>query len=224
MSRPNPLLLVASLLLATGCSAPVSHAYTTQGTTTLPPAPTSTSPEVVVAQAPAAPEEALVITGAGFDLHTAGTVSKAAFDAAWSGVLDTLNRYLEEAVLTPLRSGGPAGDLRPLFTSLSVAQVMTVGDDRAAFIDEGLAPASDLHKDAAVATLTALAGADGTMSVVAANLELRLSGHVDGAPMFLDRTGELVLMPEGGTWRIDAWDLKVTRRLAQSTTSTTARS
>ena len=159
MPRRNVMVLVVSLVLATGCSAPVSHAYTTQGaTTTLPPSPPPTSPEVVAAQAPATAEEPLVITGAGFDLHTAGTVSQAAFDAAWSGVLDTLNRYLEVAVLTPLRSGGPAGDLRPLFTPLSVARVMTVGDDRAAFIDEGLAPATDLHKEAAVATLTALAG------------------------------------------------------------------
>ena len=98
---------------------------------------------------------------------------------------------------------------------------MTVGHDRYAFIDENLPPATDIGKEAAVATLTALAGADGTISVVTANLDLRLTGRVDGAPLTLERTGELVLMPEGGTWRIDAWDLKVTRRLADTTTTTT---
>ena len=223
MPRRNLILLVAGLVLLTGCSEPVSHAFTTQATTTQAPAPTTTAP-VEAAQAPVRADEPIVITGAGFDLHTAGRVGQAAFDAAWAGVLQTLNRYLEEAVLTPLRTGGPAGDLTPLFTPLSVAHVMTVGANRAAFIDEGLAPATDLRKDAAVARLTALAGADGAMSVVTADLDLRLSGLVNGAPLVLERAGELVLVPEGGTWRIDAWDLKVTRRLAQTTTTTTARS
>ncbi len=216
-------MLLAGLVLLTGCSEPVSHAFTTQTTPTQAPAPTTTAP-IEAAQAPVPADEPIVVTGAGFDLHTAGRVSQVAFDAAWAGVLQTLNRYLEQAVLTPLRTGGPAGDLTPLFTPLSVAQVMTVGQNRAAFIDEGLAPATNLRKDAAVARLTALAGADGAMSVVTADLELKLSGLVDGAPLFVERAGELVLVPDGGTWRIDAWNLKVIRRLAQSTTTTTARS
>ena len=222
MPRRKPILLVAGLLVLTGCSEPVSHAFTTQTPITEAPAPTTTALEVVHAQIRA--EDPIVIAGAGFDLHTAGRVGTAAFEAAWAGVLQTLNRYLEAAVLTPLRTGGPAGDLAPLFTPLSVAQVTTVGNNRAAFIDEGLAPATDLRKDAAVARLTALAGADGAMSVITADLDLRLSGLIDGAPLFVERAGELVLVPEGGTWRIDAWDLKVTRRLAQTTTTTTARS
>ena len=223
MPRRKLNLLVAGLLLLAGCSEPVSHAFTTQSTSTEAPAPTTTAP-LEAAQAPARTDEPIVITGAGFDLHTAGRVGTAAFDAAWAGVLQTLNRYLEAAVLTPLRTGGPADDLTPMFTPLSVAQVMNVGANRAAFIDEGLAPATDLRKDAAVARLTALAGADGTMSVVTAILDLKLSGLVGGAPLSLERAGELVLVPEGGTWRIDAWDLKVTRRLAQTTTTTAVRS
>ena len=225
MPRQKLNLLVAGLLLLSACSEPVSHAFTTQTTTptTEASAPTTAVP-LQVAQPPPPADEPIVITGAGFDLHTAGRVGQVAFDAAWVGVLQTLNRYLEEAVLKPLRSGGPAGDLAPLFTPLSGPHVTTLGPNRAAFIDEGLAPATDLRKDAGVARLTALAGADGVMSVVAAVVDLKLSGRVNGEPFFLERAGELVLMPEGGTWRIDAWDLKVTRRLAQATTTTVARS
>jgi hypothetical protein len=230
MQRGTLSLVVAGLLLLAGCSAPVSHAYITQGQSHRPRVTTATAaadpesePGFAVAAAPAAPEGPIVITGAGFDVHTAGKVTQATFDATWAGVLATLNRYLELAVLTPLRSGGPAGDLTPVFTPLSVRQVMTVGPDRAAFIDEGLAaPATDIREDTGVATLTALAGADGAMSVVAANLNLKLTGLVGGAPMSLERAGELVLMPDSGGWRIDAWDLKVTRRLADLTTTTTA--
>jgi hypothetical protein len=75
-----------------------------------------------------------------------------------------------------------------------------------------------------VAGLTALAGTDGTVSVVTAGLDLRLIGHVAGAPVTVVRTGELVLVPEGSTWRIDAYDLRVVRTLAEDTTTTTVRS
>jgi hypothetical protein len=62
------------------------------------------------------------------------------------------------------------------------------------------------------------------VSVVTAGLDVRIVGHVDGSPLTVVRNGELVLVPEGGTWRIDGWDITVTRTLAQVTTSTTVRS
>jgi uncharacterized protein YceK len=201
-------LLVAGLVLLTGCSRSLSHAYTTQTSTT---------------QAPASSDQ-LAFTAVAFDLHAAAPVASAAVDAARAGVLDTLNRYLDAAVLTPLRSGGPAGDLSPLFTRPAVDRVMAVGPERFAFIDENLPPLTDLHKDAAGAGMTALAGSDGTMSVVTAGLDLRLTGRLAGELVTVVRTGELVLVPEGGAWRIDAYDLKVTRTLPSGTTTTTARS
>src|SRR3954454_11272090 len=135
--------VVAGLALLTGCTSGVSHAYVNRVTTTVPD---TTAPATIAFQ------------GAGFDVRTAGTVSQATVDATWAGVLATLNRYLDAAVLTPLRTGGPAGDLAPLFTKPAVDRVMTVGPDRFAFIDENLPPVSDVRKEAAVAGLTALAG------------------------------------------------------------------
>jgi hypothetical protein len=211
-------LLVAGAVLVAGCGHPASQAYTTQ--TTIPqPATTVTVPTPILPVAPPAP---IVITGDGYDLHTASPVPTATFNATWAGVLDTLNRYLDVAVLTPLRTGGPAGDLTPLFNPPALAQVVPGGADRFAFIDENLPPVSDLRSERAVAGLTALAGQDGTVSVVTAGLELRLIGHVAGAPVTVVRTGELVLMPEGGAWRIDAYDIKVVRTVADATTTTTA--
>ena len=213
-------LLVAGVLLAAGCGRPASPAFTTQ--TTIPqPAPTVAAP-APAPTLPLPPAPPIVITGDAFDLHTASPVPAATFNATWAGVLDTLNRYLEAAVLTPLRTGGPAGDLTPLFNAPALAQVVPGGPDRFAFIDENLPPLSDLRSERAVAGLTALAGKDGTVSVVTAGLELRLIGHVAGAPVTVVRTGELVLMPEGGTWRIDAYDVKVVRTVAEATTTTTA--
>jgi hypothetical protein len=207
--------VVAGFSLLTGCTSAVSHAYVNKVTTTVPEATTGTSPPAPIA-----------FRGAGFDVHTAGTVSQATFDATWAGVLATLNRYLEAAVLTPLRTGGPAGDLSPLFTPLAVDRV-TTGPDRAAFIDEGVPQVTDLHADAAVARLTALAGADGSVSVVDASVDLRLTAEANGAPVSVTRTGDMVLMPDGGnsgSWRIDAYDITARRTFAGAATTTTARS
>ena len=208
------LLLVTGLLLAAGCGRPGSPAYTTQ--TTLPQVPTSAF------VLPVAPPPPIVFTGDAYDLHTASPVSSAPFDAAWAGVLDTLNKYLEAAIVTPLRTGGPAGDLTPLFNAPALERVAPGGVDRFAFIDENLPPVSDLRSERAVAGLTGLAGKDGTMSVVTAGLDLHLIGHIAGAPVTVVRTGELVLMPEGRTWRIDAYDIKVVRTVAEDSTTTSA--
>lgn len=223
------VLLVAGLVVAASCTRPSSAAFTTQAPPAAPTVPTtvravvtSTSTSLLIVPVP--PKDPITISGAGFDLHTAGKVPSAAFDAAWAGVLQTLNRYLEAAVLTPLRSGGPAGDLTPYFTAAAAPRVTTVSPERAAFIDEGMPALNDLRKETAVAQLTALAGPDGVMSVVTAVLDLYLVGHIAGAPASVVRTGELVLVPEGGTWRIDAYELKVVRTLSEDTTTTTVRS
>jgi hypothetical protein len=213
------LLLVAGLVLLVGCSKPSSHAFTTQTSTTQ--GPVAIGPPVL----PLPPPEPIFFTGFSFDLHAASDKAEGkSFDAAWAGVLETLNRYLEAAILTPLRTGGPAGDLRPMFTKPAGDLAMTNGPDRFALIDENLPPVSDVRKEAAMAGLTGLAGADGIMSVVTAGLDLKLIGHIAGAPVTVVRTGELVFVPEGGTWLIDAYDVKVTRTIAEDSMTTTTRS
>jgi len=213
------LLVVAALVVGAGCSPSEPEAYTTQ--TTIPRA-SEESENVVLA--PVSPAGPITFTGSAFNLHTAGRVAPAVSDAAWGGVLETLNRYLEAGVLQPLRSGGPAGDLGPLFTSPAVQRVLAGGPDRFTFIDENLLPVSDLRQEAAMAGLNALAGPDGVMSVVTAGLDLRLVGHIAGAPVRVVRTGELVLVPQGGSWRIDAYDIRVIRTVGENTTTTTVRS
>src|SRR4051794_22252987 len=203
------LAVVAGFSLLSGCTSAVSHAYVNKVTT------------VPGATAGSQPPASIAFRGAGFDVQTAGTLSQATFDAAWAGVLATLNRYLDAAVLTPLRTGGPAGDLSPLFTPLAVDRV-TTGPDRAAFIDEGVPPVTDLRADAAVATLTALAGADGSVSVVDASVDLRLTAAVNGGPVSVTRTRDMVLMPDGGGGRIDAYDIPARRTFAGAATTTTA--
>ena len=226
MPRRIPALVFVALAVLGGCGRSHSDAFTTQNTVVpLPPVATSTVPPTVAPTPtlPVEPPAPILFAGVGFDLHTSGRVSQAVFSAAWGGVLDTLNRYLEAGVLIPLRTGGPAGDLAPLFSGPAAARVVPGGVDRFAFIDENLPPVSDVRSQAAVARLTALAGSDGVMSVITAAIDLRLIGHIAGAPVTVERTGEFVLMPEGGTWRIDAYDVRVTRTLSEDSTTTTVR-
>jgi len=206
------VFLAIGLLLAAGCSRPSSATFTAQ--TTMPP--------MTVPVLPLPPPPPIAFTGDAFDLHSAGPPTNASYDATWFGVLETLNRYLEAAILTPLRSGGPAGDITPLFNRPALERVAPGGVDRFAFIDENLPPVSDLRSERAVAGLTALAGRDGEVSVVTAGLDLHLVGHIGGTPVSVVRTGELVLMPEGTTWRIDAYDIQAIRTVAHDTTVTTA--
>ncbi len=210
MLRRKPILLVAALVaLFPACGSRVSSAYRSH-------LPTSAGP--------ARADGDIAISGAGYDLQAVGTVAPGVADGAWKSVLTTLDRYIEAGVLVPLRSGGPAGDLGPLFTAGAAARVTSPGPDRSAFIDEGLPPAKNIRSDVAAATLTGLAGSDGKMSVVSARLDLRLRAEVDGAPLVIARTGELVLRPEGDTWRIDGYDIHVSRDTTDARTTTTARS
>ena len=205
-------MAVLGLIVAAGCERPSSASFTAQ----------TTIPQMTVPVIPLPPPAPIAFIGDAFDLHTAGPPTRASYDATWFGVLETLNRYLEAAIVTPLRTGGPAGDLTPLFNQPALERVAPGGVDRFAFIDENLPPVSDLRSERAVAGLTALAGRDGKVSVVTAGLDLRLVGHIAGTPVTVVRTGELVLMPEGTTWRIDAYDIQVVRTMAQDTTVTTA--
>lgn len=210
MLRLKPLLLATGLLLLSpGCSSNPSYAFRQH-------LPAVSGPGMI--------DGDMAFTGAGYVVQAAGGVGQAALDGAWQGVLATLNRYLDVGTLAPLRSGGGAGDLSPFFTSGAGPRVAPGAPDRAAFVDEGLPPATGVSGNAGPATLTALAGSDGTISVVTARLDLRLRAEVDGTSVIITRTGELVLMPEDGSWRIDAYDIRVNRDSPGARTTTTGSS
>ena len=208
MLRRNLLGLVAGTsLILPACGPGVSVAYRTHL-----PADAVASP----------PPGQVTITGAGFEVHAAGKVDRAAVQEAWDGVLATMNRYLEAGVLTPLRSGGPAGELAPFFTAQAGERVTSTASDRAAFVDEGLPPATGITQESAVARLTALAGDDGSVSVVSAWLDVRLRAEVDGSRVTVTHGGELVFLPEGGDWKIDAYDVRASRDSSAGPTTTGA--
>ena len=195
-------MLVVAVVLATACSP--------DGGGGLMAVPVTTT----------APSSGVSFSVTGATVESVGLPPPPFPDDVKASVAVTLDRYLQEAVLGPLRSGGPAGDLGPVFTGAARARVD--GPDRAALVDEGLPPAASVKAEAATVGLAALAGADGAMSVVTAAVDLRLLAG-DDDPVTIARTGHLVLVPEGGGWKIDGYDVRTTRDGSGGTTTTTAR-
>lgn len=199
--RPAALLVVVVLAATLGaCSGKGSK-----------PAPPPTEP-------PPAPIAWDVTVG---EVHAVRPPAPALPDEVRAKVTATLERYLADAVVGPLRSGQPAGDLAPVFTAPALSRLN--GPDRAALVDEGLPRAPGLRSEAALVRLDALAGADQAPAVVTAAMELRLqTGGLD--PVAIVRTGDLVLVPDGDGWKVDGYDLRVSRDSADSgATTTTAR-
>ncbi|HEX2041854.1 MAG TPA: hypothetical protein VHF24_04385 [Acidimicrobiales bacterium] len=155
------------------------------------------------------------------DVHAVRPPAPGLPDDVRAKVTATLERYLADAVVGPLRSGRPAGDLGPVFTAAALARLN--GPDRAALVDGGLPPAVRLHSDAATARLGALAGADQAMAVVVAAVTLRL--HTGGAgSVAIARTGDLVLVPDRDAWKVDGYDIRTERQSPEGgATTTTAR-
>ena len=122
-----------------------------------------------------------------------------------------LDAYLQRAVVEPLYTGEPAGDLADLFT---VQARPRLGEPahRATLVEEGLPPANEsITAEAVKANLSSVAGPDGTIALVGARLDVKL--HAVGPRIDIDivRDGELVLAFDDGKWRIDSFGLRTTR-------------
>ena len=202
-------MLVVAVVLATACSS--GGGLMAVPTTT--PSPSSSDSSEVSFSVTGATVESVRLPAPPFP------------DDVRASVAATLDRYLREAVLGPLRSGGSAGDLEPVFTRPARARVE--GPDRAALVDEGLPAAGSVRAESATVGLAALAGADGATTVVTAAVDLRLEAgrrvpNGDDDPITIARTGHLVLVPDGGGWKIDGYDIRTTREGGGGVTTTTA--
>jgi hypothetical protein len=133
----------------------------------------------------------------------------------------TLRRYLADAVVAPLRSGGPAPDLGPLFTAEAAARVG--GADRPALVSEGLPRAvGGVEGDVTTAAITPLLAGD-QVPLVAVAIDLKLRArNVEGATVNVAHQGGLILVPDGTSWKISGYDMTAVRDTPAGTTTTTA--
>ena len=90
-------------------------------------------------------------------------------------------------------------------------------------VGEGLPRAAGgIEADAANATITPFKVGD-QVPLVVAEIDVRLRAlGVEGSSVSHLQHGELLLVPEGSTWRIGGYDMLVTRDTPAGTTTTTA--
>lgn len=145
--------------------------------------------------------------------------------ATSDAVVAVVQRFVRVASSVPLASGGVARTGRR-FSALFTPDAATraAREDRAALVDDSLPPFGAIKPTAARVALTGLAGPSSpTAAFVVARLvwDVRSVDHPGDRVV---RTGELSLIPVGGTWKIAAYDVVVKRTIDGVTTTTTAKS
>lgn len=128
-----------------------------------------------------------------------------------AAVKASLDTYLVNGVVAPLRTGQPPSGLEGVFTGAAGPRVAAGQPDRVALLEEGQPVFGKVTQDRADAKLTALTDAAGAPAVVAALVDFALTVEGKGTTLAVVRNGELVLVLENNAWRIDSFDLRTAR-------------
>jgi len=181
-------VLVVALVAAGGCRR--------DSDSTSPPSTSSTVP----------PE--IRVTASSVEVESMGSGPVAFPDEVRDSVVSTLNAWIDLGVVDPLLSGQPALGLDAAFTPEAMARLTPGSPDRTAMLEEGGLAA--VRPEKASATLVALAGQDGALSLVTAAVEVAFVRVAGVDQVRVVRTGEVVLVPVEGGWRIDGYDVVTT--------------
>jgi hypothetical protein len=201
---------VAAVL--TACSGGSKAATpTTSAATAAVTAPTTAPPSTTVL-----PTTTTLKTGPA-DLGMPAVASAQGTSALGSGDLDpavrdqvlaAVHTYLDAATGTPLGTGGQA-DLSQVLTAAAAGRLNP--STRDALADEGLPPLGAIKADRDNVALSGFMGPDQAM-VVTVGLDLQVSAATPaGAPVKIIRNGTLTYVSDGGTWKIDSFNLNVER-------------
>jgi hypothetical protein len=123
-------------------------------------------------------------------------------------IIDAVHTYVNAATGTPLGTG-QAAVLDGVLTAAATSRL--TAPTRDALTDEGLPALAAVKTNRANVTLDAFTGPDQTM-VVNAAIDIAVSASTPGgSPVRISRTGTLTFVNDGGTWKIDAFNLAVER-------------
>jgi hypothetical protein len=139
-------------------------------------------------------------------------------------VLGTIRTYVDTAVVRPLRSGEPAGDLTPVFDAGTLARA--TGVDRAVMLDEGLPKVTgDIVVAGNPVSFVGLGDQSGNLVLVTASVDFTVAGTIEGikSPLHVERRGEFVLSRDAsGAWKVMAYHMTVSRGGAGIDTTTSS--
>ena len=162
------------------------------GTTTAPPATALAAPPTIG------------VTVTGVDAN--GT--KEPDEATVAAVKATLDQWIATALVGPLFTGQPAGDLAPVFTPAALERVAADPAVRATLVVEGLPPATtNITAERANVALSSVAGPDEVVAVVGVQLDLLLRAQGPSLDVNVNHYGDLVLVQEADGWKIDTFSI-----------------
>ena len=148
------------------------------------------------------------------DIATDSAGPATSFSAAQAQqVLASIRASVEGAIVKPLRSGEPAGDLASVFDAGTLARV--TGADRGVMLAEGLPKVTgDLTVTAKPVGFVGLGDQSGTLVLVTASVQLTVDGTITGTktPLHIEQHGDLVFAPDAsGAWKVTSYRMAVTR-------------
>lgn len=128
-----------------------------------------------------------------------------------AAVKASLDTYLANGVVTPLKTGQPPAGLEGVFTAAAAARIAGGQPDRVALLEEGQPVSGEVVQDRADARLTALVDTAGVVTMVVSQFDLAVTVKSKDTTLGIVRNGELALVLENDAWRIDSFDLSTAR-------------
>ncbi len=158
-----------------------------------------------------APEPVFGFAISAADVHSPAPQTPPFPEDVKAAVKASLDTYLNNGLVAPLKTGQPPVGLEGVFTGAAGARIASGQPDRLALLEEGQPVSGKVVQDRADAKLTALFDPGGAVAVVVSQLDLALTVKGKGTTLTVVRNGELVLVFEGNAWRIDSFDLRTAR-------------
>jgi hypothetical protein len=152
--------------------------------------------------------------------------TKPAGDDVIAKVQATLDRYVADAVVAPLRTAAPPPDLSAVFTGNVLARITPGSPERASLVDEGFPAASTaITPDAANAVITSVAGPDEVPGLIGVHLDLKIHAVGPTADFDVVHSADFVFIDDAdaGEWKIDAFQAHAGRDSRPPATATTTK-
>lgn len=171
------------------------------------------------------PKAVVTMTPGDVTVYKTGDAPDTLPDDVRTAVMATLSGYVDAATVKPLQKGTRASDAALAATLAPAVSARLAGADRAVLVDEGLPKSTaKVTVTATPVALTALADGAGSIVVVTAKLDQVATTKTKKGKVSITRSGELVLEPDNGSWKITGYTLTVDRvgKGVPTTTATTA--
>lgn len=126
-------------------------------------------------------------------------------------VVAALDAWVGAGVVAPLLTGQPPVGLDAAFSAAALARLTPGSPDRASLLEETRPSEGVVQPEKAAVTLIGLADENGSVGLVTAGIDVSLVFVSSSGEVRHSRTGELVLVPMPGGWRIDSYEI-VTKR------------